>query len=184
MSTRNYDFGTSTSPVKTGYQKVTEAAYDANLFGWGGNATSGQAVNSAERATPADDMEKDFCWYTGAAIFRDPTVVAGTYELKAYAGDSAGVRDCFIDVWDGSAWVATSIQMGSIPAGTISTATATVEVGSNGLAGLYIRVNRSTQSIFVLCGIDLTPAGTPPTAGFYNPFISKRFNNDYTRRIR
>jgi len=185
LSTRYYDFGPDAAPVKAGYQKVTEAAYDADLFGWGGNETTGQAINSAERATPADDMEKDFCWYTGAAIFRDPTVVTGTYELKAYAGDSAGVRDCFIDVWDGSAWVATSIQMGSIPAGTISTATATVEVGSNGVNGLYIRVNKSTQSLFALCGIDLTPAGgPPPTTGFYNPFINKIFFNDYTRRIR
>ena len=129
-------------------------------------------------------MEKDFCWYAQATIFRDPTVAAGTYTLKAYAGDSAGVRDCFIDVWDGSVWVATTIQMGSIPAGTISTATATVEAGSNGVNGLYIRVRKSTQSIFALCGIDLTPADTPPTTGFYNPFINKIFFNDYTRRIR
>jgi len=26
--------------------------------------------------------------------------------------------------------------------------------------------------------------GLPPTTGFYNPFVNKRFNNDYTRRIR
>jgi len=32
-------------------------------------------------------------------------------------------------------------------------------------------------------GIEGGP-GTPPTTGFYNPFINKRFNNDYTRRIR
>ena len=32
-------------------------------------------------------------------------------------------------------------------------------------------------------GIEGGPGG-PPTTGFYNPFINKRFNNDYTRRIR
>ena len=32
-------------------------------------------------------------------------------------------------------------------------------------------------------GIEGGP-GTPPTTGFYNPFINKIFNNDYTRRIR
>jgi len=32
-------------------------------------------------------------------------------------------------------------------------------------------------------GIEGSPS-TPPTTGFYNPFINKIFNNDYTRRIR
>ena len=32
-------------------------------------------------------------------------------------------------------------------------------------------------------GIEGGPS-TPPTTGFYNPFINKIFNNDYTRRIR
>jgi len=186
LSTRYYDFGPDAAPVKAGYQKVTEAAYDADLFGWGNNETTGSAALSFDRNWGSDDMERDFCYASIAKIFRDPTVVSGDYTIKAYCGDLGFVRDLYIDVWnDGtSSWDATTIQMDSVPSGTIQTATANITVGENGVAGLYIRCRMVTSTAWVINGLDLTPAGTPPTTGFYNPFINMIFNNDYTRRIR
>ena len=185
LSTRYYDFGTATSPVKAGYQRVEGTAYDADLFGCGAGETSGIAVQSFDRNWGSDDMERDWCYSGSNRTFRDPTVVSGDYTIKAYCGDLGHTRDLYIDVWDGTSWVATTIQIDSVPSGTIQTATADITVGENGVAGLYIRTRKVSNGNWVICGLDLTPAGgPPPTTGFYNPFINKIFFNDYTRRIR
>ena len=185
LSTRYYDFGPSSSPVKSGYQQVTEAAYDSNLFGWGFSETSGTAVNSYDRNWGTDDMERDFCYQSIARIFRDPTVIAGDYTIKAYCGDLGYTRDLYIDVWNGSAWVDTTIQMNSVPSGTIQTATADITVGDNGVAGLYIRTRNVTSSNWVICGLDLTPAGGgPPATTQYNAFATHAFTQLFQQRLR
>ena len=180
LSTRYYDFGTAVSPVKAGYQKVTQAAYDANLFGWGSTETAGATVNALDRGFFTDDMETDFCYSNYATIFRDPTVVAGDYTIKAYCGDN-NVQSLYIEVWNGGTWVATPIQI-TIASGTLQTATANITVGENAVAGLYVRCRASGTSNWIICGLDLAPASTP--TAHYNPFKSHAFTNDSQQRLR
>jgi len=182
LSTRYYDFGTAVSPVKAGYQKVTNAAYDANLFGWGSTETAGITINALDRGFFTDDMETDFCYTNIPRIFRDPTVVAGDYTIKAYCGDN-NVQSLHMEVWNGGTWVATPIQI-TAPSGTMQTATANITVGENAVAGLYVRCRNSGTSSWIICGLDLTPAGgTPPTTQ-YNAFTTHAFTQLFQQRLR
>ena len=61
---RNFDFGTSTSPVASNYVRVTEAtAFSAGGYGW----TDTSGLELRDRSSLADDLKRDFVMHASAA---------------------------------------------------------------------------------------------------------------------
>lgn len=62
---KKYEFGTSTSPVETGYTSVNRyTAYTSGSFGW----TDTYRMEDGDRGTPADNLKRDFCYSTQAGF--------------------------------------------------------------------------------------------------------------------
>ncbi|MCA9174993.1 MAG: Ig-like domain-containing protein [Planctomycetales bacterium] len=82
-----YDFGTPTSPVEAGYQRVHEAmTYTAELgYGW-----LAGAIYSRDRGV-GTDLTRDFNFSTNATFGAD--VSPGTYMLTVTVGDASSAHD-------------------------------------------------------------------------------------------
>lgn len=86
-----FDFGTSSSPVQTGYTQVTKTTYysAATGFGW----LSGNVVDRDRGAWTGNALKRDFN-YTAYATFVVDLPAAGDYEVTITLGDGLGyVRD-------------------------------------------------------------------------------------------
>ena len=86
----SYDFGTSTSPVMSGYNKVTEAtAYSSSLgYGW----TDTSTLESRDRGAP-DDVKRDFVMSSSAARTFRVDLANRTYTVNVLQGDQQFAHD-------------------------------------------------------------------------------------------
>jgi hypothetical protein len=83
----HFDFGTSTSPVATGYTGVSLTAYTASL-GYGWQSLSG--LNAVDRGT-SDPLTTDFIkGHTATFLVNLPN---GTYDITPTLGDALATRD-------------------------------------------------------------------------------------------
>ncbi len=80
-----FDFGTSSSPVATGYISVSErTAYSATLgYGWGDT----NRVSSKDRGVKSDPLGSDFCLPNGTPFYMD--LPNGAYTVSVLSGDAA-----------------------------------------------------------------------------------------------
>lgn len=88
---RNFDFGTATSPVAAGYTRVTEStAYSLSSgFGW----TDTSMLESRDRGAP-DDLKRDFVMSSSAArTFKVDLPYSGTYTVVVTMGDQQFAHD-------------------------------------------------------------------------------------------
>lgn len=87
VCTYNFDFGTATSPVMTGYTRITEStAYGAGLPGW-----TGTSLNSADRAS-GSDLYRDLVYGSSPRSFK-VDLPNGTYNLIMLMGDNNYAHD-------------------------------------------------------------------------------------------
>ena len=87
---RNYDFGTGSSPVASGYNRVTEStAYAAGGFGW----TDRTTLKSRDRSGISDDVRRDFVLSSSAARTFKVDVPNGTYTVTVVMGDKDFAHD-------------------------------------------------------------------------------------------
>ena len=122
---------------------------------------------------------------------------AGTYDVRSWVSDTNGTatRSGNLQFEDGatnnvlytSIKTSTTTPVADID-GTNSTAFASWSWSSSPSVQMtftqdHVRI-RSTGGTQYFDGFSFELASTPPAANFYNPFISKTFNNNYTRRIR
>jgi hypothetical protein len=86
----SFDFGTSGSPVETGYTRVTESTLYSSAVGYGWVSTSGLA--SRDRASP-DSLRRDFVQSTGEHIFNVDLANGDTYLVTVVIGDQSYTHD-------------------------------------------------------------------------------------------
>ncbi len=87
---RNYDFGTSTSPVASGYNRVTEATkYSTGGFGW----TDTSTLESRDRSAVSDPLKRDFVMSSSAARYFKVDLPNGTYAVTVTMGDNDFAHD-------------------------------------------------------------------------------------------
>jgi hypothetical protein len=84
-----YDFGTSTSPVETGYNGVSRyTLYNSGSYGW----TDTYRMEDWDRGTPADNLKRDICYSTQIRTFRTD-IPNGTYTVDYMMGDDDYAHD-------------------------------------------------------------------------------------------
>jgi hypothetical protein len=85
-----YDFGTSSSPVASGYTRVTEmTTYSAGSAGW----TDTSGLESRDRSAVTDDLQRDFVMHSSAARTFKVDLPNGAYSVSLIMGDSDYARD-------------------------------------------------------------------------------------------
>ena len=87
---RNFDFGTSTSPLATGYTRVTQAtSYTAGAFGW----TNTSGLKSVDRSSQSDALKRDFVMSSSAARTFNVDLPHGSYAVTVTMGDYNSAHD-------------------------------------------------------------------------------------------
>lgn len=95
-----FDFGTASSPVSTGFLRVTEKTAYPGAAGYGWSAGG---VATRDRGT-GGDLKRDFAFTADATFSAD--VVPGRYEIRVTLGDATLAHD-HMDVFVGEELVAT-----------------------------------------------------------------------------
>lgn len=92
-SGNKFDFGTASSPLASGYSRVTEGtAYSAGGFGW----TDLTGLESRDRANLADDLKRDFVMHASAARTFRVDLSNGSYSVSVTMGDNDFAHDNMI----------------------------------------------------------------------------------------
>ena len=87
-----FDFGTDSSPVAAGYEKVTaDTLYTPGGFGWVSPSSTSTQRHLDRSSSGANDLERDYC-YMKDATFK-VALENGTYRVTATFGDGRFSRD-------------------------------------------------------------------------------------------
>lgn len=153
-SARNFDFGTATSPVASGYTRVTEAtAYTAGGFGW----TDTSTLESRDRTGVTDALRRDFVMSSSAARTFKVDLPNGTYNVAVTQGDQSFLHDNMVVKANG----VTKLPDVDTPAGTFVTNTFAVTV-TGGSLSLEFSDAGGTDPTWVINGVSITSGTTPP----------------------
>ena len=96
---RNFDFGTSTSPLATGYTRVTQATrYTAGAFGW----TNTSGLTAVDRSSQSDALKRDFVTSSSAARTFNVDLPQGSYAVTVTMGDNNSAHDNMVVKADGT----------------------------------------------------------------------------------
>ncbi len=152
---RNFDFGTSTSPVAPGYVQVTEAtAYTAGGYGW----TTASNAQSVDRGSQSDPLKRDFVTSaTSAPTFR-VDLPNGSYAVTVTMGDNDAPHDNMIVKANG----AVMLSDVDTAAGQFSVKTFNVTVSSGSLTLQFLDAG-GVDSSWVINGVSIA-AGSPPSS--------------------
>lgn len=161
---RKFDFGTATSPVASGYVRVTEStAYVAGAYGW----TTASNAQSLDRRSQADPLKRDFVMSgTAAPTFR-VDLPNGNYAVTVTQGDNDAVHDNMVVKANGRV-VLPDVDTA---AGAFSVQTFTVAVTSASLTFQFLDAG-GTDSLWVVNGISIAPSSQPPSACDRAQFVS------------
>jgi len=146
-----FDFGTSTSPVASGYTRVTESTvYSLSLgYGW----TSG-VFGSRDRGAP-DNLKRDLVFSRSDRGF-NVDLANGEYTVKVIIGDNKYMHDN-IDIYAEGALMLNDV---TVSAGSFVERTFGVEV-TDGQLNLMFVDDGGTDVNWVINAIEITP-GPPP----------------------
>ena len=87
---RSYDFGTASSPLASGYTRVTEStAFTSGGYGW----TDTSGLESRDRAAVSDALKRDFVLHSSAARTFKVDLPNGTYVVTVTMGDNDFAHD-------------------------------------------------------------------------------------------
>ena len=172
---RNFDFGTSTSPVAPGYVRVTEAtAYTAGAFGW----TSASNAQSVDRSSQPDALKRDFVMSgTSAPTFR-VDLPNGNYAVTVTMGDQDAAHDNMVVKANGMVMLSDV----DTAAGTFAIRTFNVAV-SAGMLNLQFLDAGGIDSVWVVNGVSITATSQPPSACDRAQFIADVTVPDGTRLV-
>jgi hypothetical protein len=86
----NYDFGTASSPVASGYTRVTETtAYTSGGYGW----TDTSGLESRDRTSLADYLKRDFVMQSSSPRTFRVDLPNGNYSVTVTMGDNDFAHD-------------------------------------------------------------------------------------------
>lgn len=153
---RNYDFGTSTSPLAAGYVRVTETtAFTSGGYGW----TDTSTLESRDRGGPTDDLKRDFVMDSSAARTFRVDLPNGTYAVTVTMGDNGFAHDNMIVKANG----ATMLGNVNNAVGSFSVNTFNVNVTSSSLA-LEFSDGGGSDPTWVVNGVSIASVSQPPAA--------------------
>ncbi len=175
-----FDFGTSSSPVATGYTQVTQSTAYSTSAGYGWTAGIGSIYSldtGVTTFTNPDPKVTEDLNYTQNATFA-VGVPNGTYDVTVTAGDARANPDSTALYFQGSTSATDTILTGSSNPGVASRIY--VITVSNGQLKLNIKGNGTNYA--VLDGLSFVPdtglafqiTGTTPTSG---SSLTAPFNN-------
>ncbi len=164
VNARNFDFGTSTSPVAPGYAQVTEAtAYTAGGFGW----TAASHAESRDRPSQADPLKRDFVMSgTSAPTFR-VDLPNGNYAVTVTMGDQDAPHDNMIVKANGRVMLADVDT--AVGAYAVNTFVVSVTLGS--LTMQFLDAG-GVDSIWVVNAISIATSSQPPSSCDRAQFIT------------
>ena len=153
---RNYDFGTSSSPVASGYNRVTEATtWSSGGFGW----TDTSTLESRDRSAVSDALRRDFVMSSSAARYFRVDLPNGTYGVTVTMGDN----DFAHDNMQVKANATTMLADVDTAAGSYAVNTFYVTV-STGRIELAFSDMGGSDPTWVVNAVTIT-AGSPPPSG-------------------
>jgi hypothetical protein len=155
-ATQKFDFGTSSSPVASGYTRVTEStAYSAGSFGW----TDTSTLESRDRTGVADDLRRDFVMDSSAARTFKTDLPNGTYAVTVTMGDQGYAHDNMVVKANGVTRLPDVDN--ALGAFAVNTFNATV---SGGTLSLEFSDAGGSDPTWVVNGVAIAPATNPPPA--------------------
>ncbi len=156
VNARWFDFGTSSSPVASGYSRVTEStAYSSGGFGW----TDTSTLESRDRSSQSDPLKRDFVMSASAARTFKVDMPNGTYAVTITMGDNDFPHDNMVVKANGN----TILADVDTAAGSYSINTFNVTV-SNGSLSLEFSDAGGTDSTWVVNGVSINAGSQPPAA--------------------
>jgi hypothetical protein len=163
-SSNQFDFGTSSSPVASGYTRISETtAYSSGGYGW----TSTSGLESRDRGTPSDDLKRDFVMHASAArTFRDD-VPNGAYAVTVTMGDSSYAHDNMVVKANG-ATVLPDVDT-AVGAFVVNTFNVTVSGGS---LSLEFSDAGGSDPTWVVNALTVSPTSPPPAGCDRAQFIA------------
>lgn len=151
---KNFDFGTSTSPVASGYTRVTEAtAYSSGGFGW----TDTSTLESRDRSGISDDLKRDFVMSSSAARTFKVDLANGTYAVNVTMGDHDFAHDNMVVKANGT----TVLGDVDTAVGAFASNTFTVVVTGGSLALEFSDAGGADPS-WVVNAVSITPSSSTP----------------------
>lgn len=147
-----YDFGTASSPLASGYNRVTEATnISGGNFGW----TDTSGLESRDRASLADDLNRDFVMHASAPRTFRVNLANGTYTVNVTMGDKDFAHDNMIVKANGTT------VLGDVDSalGAFTTNTFNVTV-TGGSLSLEFSDGGGSDPTWVLNSLVITPTST------------------------
>jgi hypothetical protein len=147
-STGEFDFGTASSPVASGYVRVTESTgYSAGLgYGW----DSRVGLGSRDRGAP-DDLRRDLVFSSADHTF-NVDLTNGNYKVTLIIGDQSYLHDLI----DAYAEGVLQVNHLTVSAGTFSTQVFTVTV-NDGQLNIKFHKNGGLDGNWVINSIIIEP---------------------------
>ena len=142
----HWDFGTSSSPLATGYTRVTEATKYSGALGYGWQSSS---IASRDRGT-GTDLTRDFNFTSNGTFAVD--LANGTYDVTLTLGDRSYSHDQMGVFLEG-----TQVDSVTAPAGQFVTRSYTATV-SDGQLTLQLKDLGGSDGNTVIDGLDIAPA--------------------------
>ena len=153
---RNFDFGTSTSALATGYTRVTEStAYTTGAFGW----TNTSGLESRDRGAPSDALKRDLVTSSAGARTFKVDLPNGNYAVTVTMGDNNSRHDNMVVKVNGT----TVLGDVDTAAGAFSVNTFNATVSSEALS-LEFSDAGGTDSAWVVNGVAISTGPIPPAA--------------------
>jgi fibronectin type 3 domain-containing protein len=152
----SYDFGTASSPLASGYTRVTETTgYSAGGYGW----TDISSLSSRDRGAPADALRQDFVQndVSSARTFR-VDLPNGGYSVNITMGDYSYVHDNMVVKANGT----TMLSDVDTSAGSFAVNTFFVTV-SGGYLALEFSDNDGSDPTWVVNAVTINPSSIPYT---------------------
>ncbi len=144
-----YDFGTASSPLASGYSRVTETTtYSSGGFGW----TDTSGLESRDRSALADDLKRDFVTNASAARTFKVDLPNGNYTVSITMGDNDYAHDNMVVKANGT----TMLPSVSTVAGGFAVNSFSVTVSGGSLA-LEFSDNGGADPSWVVNGVSITP---------------------------
>lgn len=151
-----FDFGTSTSPVASGYSKVTEAtAYTSGGFGW----TDTSGLESRDRNSSGDDLKRDFVMNSSSPRTFKVDLPNGSYSVNIIMGDNDFAHDNMVVKANGTTMLGdVDTSQGGFAANTFNVSV------SGGSMTFEFSDAGGTDPTWIVNAITFTPGSTPPPA--------------------
>jgi fibronectin type 3 domain-containing protein len=165
-----FDFGTSSSPVASGYTRVTEStaysgvaypnpsSYPCGNSGW----TSTTGLESRDRSAPADDLKRDFVMHTSAARTFRGDLPNGNYAVTVLMGDNDFAHDNMVVKANG----ATMLGDVDTAVGAFASNTFNVNVSTGRLDLEFSDAGGGSDPTWIVNAVTVLPSfGPPPGPG-------------------